>query len=209
MIAGKIKLTAPEDLGAHVISPTLAHLAIEHPQLSFEIHYSNDVIDLVRDGYDIAVRIGKLNPSSFKAKRVGVISLVMVASPEYLKQASAPKHPDDLIEHACLTLNLATVVPRWILTDGKSSATASIRPRMICNQMTSLVRLALSGAGIALVPKYLVKNALEQKELVHILPTWYQNQYPVSLVLPLASHNAARLKLCAAVLEREIALSLS
>jgi DNA-binding transcriptional LysR family regulator len=209
IIAGKIKLTAPEDLGAYVISPTLARLCKRHPKLIFEVNYSNEVIDLVRDGYDLAIRIGKLAPSTHKVRKAGIISLVMVASPEYLKAAPPLNHPDDLINQFCLTLNLASVIPRWVLASGKKSVSALIKPVVICNQMTALVRMAREGAGIGLVPKYLIHEQLRSGNLVHVLPEWHQTQYPVSIVSPSASANSARLKLCSDLLLQEIAMALA
>lgn len=208
-MAGHVKLTAPEDLGAHVISPALARLCVAYPQLTFEVNYSNEVIDLVRDGYDLAVRIGKLSTSSYRTRKVGVISLITVAAPSYIGVAPTISKPDDLAKHACLTLNLATIVPRWQLMSGRKSTSVAIKPSIICNQMTSLVRMAREGAGVALVPRYLVADYLAQGELVQLLPDWYQNHYPVSLVMPLSGELPNRLRLCANRLTEDIAAALA
>ena len=133
----------------------------------------------------------------------------MVASPEYLKTAPALKHPDDLINQHCLTLNLASVVPRWVLASGKKSVSALIKPVVICNQMTALVRMARESAGIALIPKYLIQEQLRAGELIHVLPEWHQTHYPVSIVSPSASSHSARLKLCSDLLLQEISTALA
>jgi LysR family transcriptional regulator for bpeEF and oprC len=208
IIAGKIKLTAPEDLGAYVVSPTLARLCQRHPKLVFEVNYSNEVVDLVRDGYDLAIRIGKLAPSTHKVRKAGIISLIMVASPEYLETSPELNHPQDLVKHPCLTLNLASVIPRWVLNSGKKSVSALIKPVVICNQMTSLVRMAREGAGIGLVPKYLTHEDTRSGALVHVLPDWSQAHYPVSVVSPSASAGSARLKLCSDLLIEELTSAL-
>ena len=209
IIAGKIKLTAPEDLGAHVISPTLAHICRQHPKVTFDISYSNDVIDLVRDGYDLAIRIGKLSPSTHKVRKAGVVSLIMVASPSFLKDSPVLVQPRDLKHHKCLTLNLSSVVTHWVLTQKKSTVSAKIEPTMICNQMTSLVTLAKHGAGIGLVPKYLTKQLCESGELIHVLPEWAQTTHPVSIVSPSSSANSAKVKLCTDMLLNSLGNALS
>ena len=85
LLTGKIKLTAPEDLGTEVIAPLAATLSQKYLNLSFQLIYTDEVLDLIKDGYDLAVRIGKLSESSLKVKKIGELKLILVASPTYLK----------------------------------------------------------------------------------------------------------------------------
>ncbi|MCX6118572.1 MAG: LysR family transcriptional regulator [Proteobacteria bacterium] len=197
IISGRVKITAPEDLGAFVVSPTIAMLSRLHPKLSFEVHYTNEMVDLVRDGYDFAVRVGKLHSSSFKVRKAGVIQLVLVANENYLKTAPRIEHPNQLIQQSCITLNIPTVIPKWTIARGaEKSMDASITPRFVCNQMTAIVKIALESGGIGFVPKYLVDDHIQSGRLVRVLPEWSQNQFQVSVVIPSASASSARIKIC-------------
>jgi LysR family transcriptional regulator for bpeEF and oprC len=204
MMAGSIKITAPEDLGEAVISPAIAELSRSYPELRFELHFSNEVVDLVKDGYDFAIRIGKLPESNFRARKVGVISLVLAASPKYLKDAPAIRDVADLASHSTLTLNRASIVPRWQLTRQTSKATSIITPKIIANQMSTLVGLARHGAGVALIPHYLCEPDFASGKLVHVLKGWEQRTYPVTIVSPQSSDRAVRLKICSDLLSDRI-----
>jgi LysR family transcriptional regulator, regulator for bpeEF and oprC len=195
IVSGVVRVTAPEDLGSHVIAPLIGQLTEEHSALSFELNCTDEVIDLVRDGYDLAVRIGKLNPSSFKSKRLGEVILIPIAAPDYIKRHGKPRAPAELIEHTCLSFNSQTLSPRWTLRSSQKVEHAAIRPRFVSNQMSSLVKTALSGGGIALVPHYLVESELKSGNLVRVLPEWKSPGLPVSLLSPLSSLTSARLKI--------------
>lgn len=192
VISGLVRITAPEDLGGHVIAPALSVLVRKHPQLSFEMHYTDSVIDLVRDGFDLAVRIGKLTESGLKAKRVGEIVLVMVASPNYLKAASKIRVPKDLESHDCLTLSRGV---EWWLKSGAEKVLIPIKSRMLSNQMTSLLQAAVAGAGVALVPQFICRSDIQSGRLVRVLPEWASPGLPVSMLSPISTGSAARLKL--------------
>lgn len=195
ILSGLVRITAPEDLGLHVIAPCVAKLITQHPGLSFELHYTDQVIDLVKDGFDLAVRLGRLNQSSFKVKKTGEVSLILVAAPDYIKRAGKPRAPADLEKHSCLSLSNPALLYQWILRSTKGgSAKVPIHARACGNQMNTLLNMAIHGAGIALVPDYICRNEIASGQLVHLLPEWKTVGRPVSLVSPLSSSSSARLK---------------
>lgn len=195
IVSGVIKLTAPEDLGNHVVAPAIAHLAKRHAALDFELRYTDTVVDLVKDGFDLAIRIGQLKESRLKARRVGEITLIAVASPGYLKNSERIRHPRDLSAHACLTYGETSLRSKWHLKSKSESATVALRPRIMSNQMTSLMKMAVAGAGVALVPRYLCAKDVHSGRLVEVLPEWTSIGLPVSIVSPLAMSSTARLKI--------------
>jgi len=192
-VAGHLRITAPEDYGAEVVDPAIAELVTRHPLLTFELRYTDEVLDLVRDGFDLAVRLGKLRESRFYARRLGESTRIAVAAPNYIERAPKIRRPMDLLAHACLTIAAG---PRdWTLRSPRGRARVPVRPRIVCNQMTNLVRMTLRGAGIALVPSFLCRSALASGALVRVLPTWSYPGRPVSLVAPLPSSTSARQKI--------------
>ena len=195
IVAGKIKITAPEDLGTHVVAPIIGELSQLHEKLSFELQYTNQLIDLVKDGFDFAIRIGTLKQSGLKAKRIGEVTLIPVAAPSYLEKRGKISTPQDLLKHDCLSISAGNLMQRWDLKNKSQTAKIMVNVKVESNQMTSLLQVAIAGGGVALVPSYLCKNELLQKKLVRVLPGWHSVGMPVSLVSPVSMASSARLKL--------------
>jgi DNA-binding transcriptional LysR family regulator len=193
LLTGSLKITAPEDLGTEVIAPACGELTRKHPGLAFELNYTDQVVDLVRDGFDLAVRIGHLKASGLKIKKVGEVRLVLVASPTFLKAHGRISKPDDL--KSCVCLSLGGHKGLWPLRSSSGSvANVAIRPRIVSNQMLSLVKSAIAGAGVALVPAFLARPYVESGELTRVLPTWTSVGMPVQMVSPLPFSSSARLR---------------
>lgn len=205
ILSGIIKITAPEDLGSHVISPIVAELSQEHPELSFEMNYTDEIVDLVKGGYDLAIRLGPLAPSRFKTRKLGEIRLVPVASENYFKKREKPRTPQDLRSHDCLVYSPETSNPKWVLQSKKTgSVQVAIQPKIVANTMSSLLGMAVQGAGIAFVPCYLAQSALDSGQLVRILPDWSDRPYPVWMVTPLSTATSSRLRLISTRLSEAI-----
>lgn len=204
IVAGLIRITAPEDLGSQVIAPAIARLAQIHPALHFELVYTDEVLDLVKEGFDLAIRIGRLTESSLKAKKIGEVVLVPVASPAYLKKKEKIRTPKDLENHDCLTLNDQNLISKWSLKNENKTALLKIKPRISSNQMTSLLNMAIAGGGIALVPQFICRKALKDGVLDYALPGWSSSGLQVHLVSPLSVSSSVRLKMTADLLFTEI-----
>lgn len=204
LLTGTLKITAPEDLGTEVIAPAVGHLIHRHPGLKFELIYSDQVMDLVKDGYDLAVRIGNLKESSLKSKKLGEVKLIPVASPEYLRNKSKINQPEDLVNHTCLTLGPRGGQGEWLLKSKSRQARVSIDPRIVSNQMSSLLKATLANAGVSVIPEFLCRQALDSGRLVRVLPQWTTVGLPVSLLSPLAFSSSARLRIAADYLAEEI-----
>lgn len=192
LLTGNLKITAPEDLGTQVLAPAAGQLTKEHPGLNFELNYTDQVLDLVKEGYDLAVRFGKLKESGLKSKKIGEVKLYVIAAPDYLKQNSKITKPDDIKRHPCLSL---TPGPWNLKSATGASAHVPINVRIRSNQMSSLIKACASGAGLAMVPGFLAKPFLESGELVRVLPQWTSHGVPVSMLSPLPFSSSARLRM--------------
>lgn len=195
LLTGTVRITAPEDLGTFVIAPAIARLSTQHPMLRFDLKYTDTLVDLVKEGFDLAIRIGRVRDSGLKLKSAGEVTLVPVASPTYLKGKDKIKLPRDLSEHQCLSLDLQETAARWTLRSGEKTVQVPIQAKILCNQMSSLVQMALADGGIALVPTYICQQYLANGRLVRILPEWSNSGWPVSMLSPLAPSSSARLKI--------------
>jgi LysR family transcriptional regulator, regulator for bpeEF and oprC len=204
MLHGTLKITAPEDLGNEVIAPAVAKLARRHPSLRFELLFTDEVVDLVEQGFDLAVRIGKLGVSGLKAKKIGEVTLVPVAAPSYLKSREKIEKPRDLLNHDCLSLYARAASAEWTLRSARETVRVPVQTRITANQMSSLLRAATAGAGVAFVPSYFCRRELESGKLERVLPAWTGESLGVSLVSPLSISSAARLKLVGEFLFTEV-----
>lgn len=193
--SGHIKLTAPEDLGTYVISPIIGELRQRYPSLTFDLHFSNELIDLVRDGFDLAVRIGELDASQLKARRISHIEMIPVASPSYLSTHKKIRHPVDLKDHECLGLRNAQLSRVWIFRNDGKPVKIAVRSQVESNQMTGLLQVAVSGAGVLLAPSFLCRPEIEKGSLKRILSGWSGVRLPVSILSPVSVSATARLKL--------------
>jgi LysR family transcriptional regulator, regulator for bpeEF and oprC len=195
VIAGTLKVTAPEDLGFFVIAPAISHLSVQYEKLFFDIEFKNDIVDLVKEGFDIAVRIGPIRNSGLKIKKVGELYLIPVATPGYMKRSEPIRHPKELNRLTCLSLNYEATAKHWSLRTDKSASKIIIKPKIIANQMTSLLQMTLAGAGVSLLPSYVCSAQIKSGTLVRLLPEWRSHGIPVSIMTPLAPSSSARLKI--------------
>lgn len=194
MLSGLIRLTAPEDLGLEMISPVLSKMTKSHPDLNFQLNYTDRTVDLVKEGYDVAIRLGKLSANRNKARKIGEIKMILVASSQYFKGRSLPKSPDELIHHDCISFNLGSSSSSWTLVKNGSRMNVKAKVRIQANQMSSILKFASQGLGICLLPQFLCSKYLESGELMRLLPEWEGVSYPVSIVVSPGNEKSKRLK---------------
>ena len=175
-LEGKMRLTAPLSFGLMHLDEIIHNFAQQHPQLSFEIDFSDRHIDLVEEGYELAIRIGELKDSSYQAKRLTVIRRVLCASPEYLKQAGVPDSVEALKQHAFLQYGLTNKQGELEVIDpaGKRHRVETTS-RFKANNGNFLLDMAIKGHGIAFTPTFIAYQSLAKGELVPIME---DHQFP-------------------------------
>lgn len=208
IFSGTVRITAPEDIGSLIMAPIIADFSRSHRELRFELNYTNQIINLVKDGYDLAIRIGHLRSSGLYQKKIGSIHFVLVSSEAYLKNSPAIKTIDDLTKSSCIGIESAVGLTTWTLENNKHSRKIKIEPKVVSNQPTSVLKIVESGAGVSLLPKFLVKDKLADGSLVQILQSWSSSGLPVSLVSPLSMAKTPRVKVIADVISDKLRLAL-
>lgn len=183
---GRLRISIPGDFGDRVLGPLLAGFVTEYPAVSIEAHVSQRRVDLVAEGYDLAIRIGDLpSDALLTASRVASLAVGLYASLDYLARRPAPAVPDDLTGHEGLQLTRPSGEPApWTLTRGGQEWRGAPPSRISANSPELLLDLALSGAGIARLASHLVRPKLETGELVHVLPDWTLTPVPVWVIFP-------------------------
>jgi DNA-binding transcriptional LysR family regulator len=172
---GTLVVSASLTFGSLVVVPLLGALAERHPQMVIDLRLEDQLVDLVSEGVDVALRAGSPPPDStaYFARPIFSMTRVLVASPKWLRKHGTPRKPEDLGAATCLVqVTPAGTLVRWALQRGEARATIEIRGNIRCNAPMALRDLAMAGAGIAYVPDWLVAQDLAQGRLRRVLPQW-------------------------------------
>ncbi len=172
---GLLRINVPGTFGRRHIVPLIGPFLAEYPEIRIDATLTDATVDLIQAGADIAVRIGALPDSSLVAKKLAPHRRILCASPHYLAGAPPIESPEDLAANACLIFALQTT-DRWHLSRGEGAAKdvreVAVHGPLRTNDSEALLYMALSGAGIALLPSWLVGADLRAAVLVQILPGW-------------------------------------
>ena len=174
-IEGTLKMTAPLSFGLMHLNDVIDKYANKHPNLRFDLDFSDRRIDLIEEGYELAIRIGELQDSSYQAKKLALIRCVICASPDYLAKMGTPETLDDLDNHALLQYSLGqTNSINLVDTEGRSHH-RTIDAKIKATNGEFLVDLAVKGHGITFVPTFIAYKQLALGELV---PVFQHYQLP-------------------------------
>ncbi|MCG9771085.1 LysR family transcriptional regulator [Pseudoalteromonas piscicida] len=170
-LSGTVRLATSMSFGFSQLVPAIQQFMSAHPDVNIDIDLQDSVADLTESQIDLAIRIASAPDPSLIGKSIAVCSSVIVASPQYLANASEIKKPDDLAEHLCLGYkNFQQHI--WHLRKGSSQQSVAVNCRLTANEATALLHAALIGAGLAIQPTYLVNRYIKSGELKPVLPDW-------------------------------------
>lgn len=192
--AGTLRLTAPEDYGAAVIVPALAAFMRRFPQVGIEFHATDAVVDLVGGRYDLGIRVGWLRDSSLRATRLAGFEQYVAASPDYLKAASVPKHPRDLADLSWIGMSTLRSAWTWHFSARGKTQTVRVAPAVTTNSSASLRAFLREGAGVGVLPDYMLAGDTAAGRLVRLLPGWTLPQGGVHAVYPNARYTSAKVR---------------
>jgi DNA-binding transcriptional LysR family regulator len=192
---GLVRLAAPMSFGIIELAPILPDFLQHHEQVSIDLHLSDALVDVIGDGFDIALRIGALTDSSLLARRLAPVPGVIVASPAYLDRRGRPTHPADLTQHDCFGYAYLRTRDAWHFTNAAGDA-VSVRPtgRLRTNNGDVILPAVVAGLGVAAMPEFIVRAAMADGHLEQILPTWSGFQSSLYLVTPPNGPRPARVQ---------------
>ncbi|NHQ86492.1 LysR family transcriptional regulator [Iodobacter sp. HSC-16F04] len=177
---GLLRVSAPINLGSMLIAPLIARYLAQYPKVRLELILSNSRVDLIEDGFDLAIRTGDLGEAHFVAKPIGQYQLQLCASPQYLQQYGTPLSPADLSRHHGLThLVWGNEWPSLVLQDDQIWP---IKSRFASNDSQALRQAALNGAGIILQPQALLAEDIAAGRLIPLLQEHLPVAKPVHLI---------------------------
>jgi DNA-binding transcriptional LysR family regulator len=195
---GVVRLAAPMSFGVSEVSPILPDFLEQYPEVSIDLHLSDALVDVIGDGFDIALRIGELVDSSLLARRLASMPGMLVASPAYLNRLGRPAHPADLANHDCLAYAYLRTRDTWHFTSETGEAVA-VRPsgRLRVNNGEAALPAVVAGLGIAAIPEFIARPAVADGRLERILPHWSGSQSSLYLITPPNGPRPARVQVLA------------
>lgn len=184
--SGRLRVSMPADIANLLLAEALVAFAAKYPDITLELDLSARRVDLLSEGFDLAVRIGDLpGEGPLVARRLSTLAAGLYASPTYIDRHGAPQAPDDLLHHQSVRLLGRDGEPvRWTLVKGEQRWDAVPPGRVTANSPETLIRLARAGAGIAAVPDIFAAHDVERGLLRRLLTDWSVPGQPASAVFP-------------------------
>ncbi|SPL62416.1 LysR family transcriptional regulator [Ochrobactrum soli] len=193
---GTIRLSVSPDLGQQYLATMIADYLVQNPGLNILMDLSLESVDLVEKGFDIAIRGTMELADSLVVRKLASCNLVLCASPDYLSNSREIANPGDLSGHACLHFLPLSWGQNWRFVRAADNEHCSVHftPRLETNDSISLREAARAGAGITLLPEYVVRNELRIGSLVHLLPEWKSAALPIHAIYPANRHITAKIR---------------
>ncbi len=193
-LSGRIRLAAPTVFGRRHLGPAVIVFNREHPAISFDIEFNDRHIDLIEEGFDMAVRIASLSDSRLIARRVARISAVIAASPEYWDTHGRPRRPGDLERHRCITYAYQPS-GSWRYRSARGSGSVRVDTVMQANNGDYILEAAAAGLGVIRLPRFICHEALANGELEAVLTDYEWLDVAAYAVYPETRHLPQRLRI--------------
>ena len=192
---GTIRLTTSVNYGVRHVAPAIAEFLARHAEVRFDVSLSDRVVDLVEEGFDLAIRIGPPGADNLVARKLGETRLVPCAAPAYLAQRGVPKTPEDLARHNCLTYEYVSPRNVWHFRDRAGNEHAvRVEGTLHSNNGDLLAEVAARGAGIVFEPAFIVGPEVRAGRLVPLLQEYEPRPVPIYALYPSRKHLSAKVR---------------
>ena len=193
--SGQLRVNAPVSFGILCLAPLWGDFVAAHPDLTLDLTLSDRRVDLVEEGFDLAVRIGQLADSSLISRRLADVRLRLCCAPDYLRIHEEPEHPAQLSEHTVWAYRYFVAGDDWPFRGPDGATTVRIKPAVRTNNGDTCVAGALAGHGIVLQPDFLVASHLRSGRLIELLPQWRGAEMGIYALYPSRKHVAPKVRL--------------
>ncbi|MDE1955942.1 MAG: LysR family transcriptional regulator [Betaproteobacteria bacterium] len=184
-VQGGLRVSTSVGFGRRVLAPLLMQFMRVNPQLQVDLAVDDRYVDLVEQGIDVAVRMGRLADSTLGARYLGINPWLVAASPEYLEERGAPAHPRELSAHEALVYSSVQGDARWHFSGPEhQSAVVPVRGRLRSNSLSTLLEAACEGMGVVILPWYVAHAEVRKGRLVALLPQWSLPAQEIHAVYP-------------------------
>jgi DNA-binding transcriptional LysR family regulator len=192
---GTLRINAPLSFGVLHLAPLWPQFLKRYPDIELDVALSDRVVDLVEEGYDLAIRISRVAANAYAARKLATSQNIVCAAPAYLRKRGKPKTPADLLAHACIGYRYSATADEWNFLDGQGQAHAVKVPcTMHTNNGDTARAAALGGAGIIWQPKFLIGDDLRAGRLVGLLPDYRMPDIDILALYPSRRHLSAKVR---------------
>lgn len=175
-LSGRLRVTAPQVMGLKIVAPLLGRLAQDHPRLQIDLVLTDQIVDLVDHGFDLAIRMGEPRGAALVGRKIAPLRVVLVASPSYLDKAGTPESPADLSAHQCIAYSGGG---DWQFRQGRRWVSVRPRGQLRTDSGETIVQWAVTGLGISYLPDFLVQDQLKAGSLVALLADYPSPDYGI------------------------------
>ncbi|WP_294992701.1 LysR family transcriptional regulator [uncultured Stenotrophomonas sp.] len=192
--SGRLKLSLP--LASGLMLPVLSAFARRFPAVELDLHFSDRLVDVIEEGFDAVVRTGSPADSRLHGRNLGSTRLLCVGAPMYFANRGTPQHPDELSSHACLLHRFpgTGLIERWPLQAAEQGHEMRLTPAMTANHLETILHMAIDGHGIACLPAFAIRDALDSGVLVSVLDKWSTEQSTFWALWPSHRHQPPRVR---------------
>lgn len=192
---GRVRVSAPIDLSTQFLGAIVAHFTATHPDVNVELEASDRVVDLIEEGFDVAIRFGVLPESTLIARKLCSIAGRLVAAPAYLARRGTPASVEELDGHDRILFTPSARTQSWMLAHGEHSYEFGRPVRFASNNVGAVLEAVLAGAGISALTDFMVETEIANGALVEVLPEWRARVIDVHAVYPARQNLPPRLGL--------------
>ncbi len=191
---GRLRISLP--LVGMLVMPALTAFMRSYPAIQLDVDFSDRLVDVVEEGFDVVMRTGEPTDSRLMSRPLGRYHLQLVASPEYLASHGTPETPADLAQHVCLQHKFPSTgkFEPWPFKRTEDATEWTLPISMVCNTTEALLDVAVAGLGIACLPDFMVRQAIERGELAPVLSMHIEHEGTFRLLWPSSKHLAPKLR---------------
>ena len=191
---GRIKLNAPMSFGIRHLATAMPEVLALYPELTLDMNLNDRFVDLIEEGYDVAVRIGELRDSSLVARRLAPARMIVCGAPAYFERHGVPETPADLADHNCLGYSLLAAPGEWHFTGPGRAQTVRTSGSFHANNGDALRAAALAGLGVVVQPTFIVGDDVARGALQRVLANYTPRESTIHAVFPHNRHLSAKVR---------------
>ncbi len=194
-LQGNIKVALPSSFGLMHMGSAISEFLLNHPKIEFDLDFNDREVDLMQEGFDLAIRVTRLADSSLIARKIAPINNIICASPGYLAKHGSPELPDELIQHQCLVYSLLRDYEYWHLVNLDDQAIrVKLNPYIKASTGEFLLNAAIADHGITQLPMFIAYQALDQGKLVELFDDYKLPQLQAYAIYPHTRHLSQRVR---------------
>ncbi|MEH1891332.1 MAG: LysR family transcriptional regulator [Nostoc sp.] len=202
---GTVRVTATPLFVRSVLAPNLPEFLLTYPDIRVILHAATEYKDIVKEGYDLAIRIGELDDSTLIMRRISTDRQKLFASATYLKTAGELRAIADLTSHTLLCMAHRQNEVTWTLDNKQhETVTLSFHPRLLSNDVAPIYQAIVAGVGIGLLPEFLFQQELQGGDIVNVLPQWSSAPVPINALYPSRKYVPMKVKVFLEFLEQKM-----